>query len=376
MSINLSIDKKVTYLKNSLVFANVEDEALKHIAVEMEEIEVNQDQILFQKGDSADKMYVIIEGVFKIHDGENVLNVLKDPCIFGEYALIDGKIRTASVTSLERGRLLTLSAQSFHTMLKNNLSFTLSIMKSLVFRITSEKDKSEKLLQNILPYEIAEELKLRGRVNVRNIDFATVLFTDFSGFTRISESISSDELIEELNFCFTHFDNIISKYGVEKIKTIGDAYMCVGGIPIENKSNPFDVALAALEIRAFMNQRYKEKTLQGKDYWQCRVGINTGNVIAGIIGAKKFAYDIWSDTVNTASRMESCSEPGNINISASTYDVIKDYFNCSYRGEIEAKGKGKIKMYFLDSIKEGFATNADKTIPNNQLMSIIKNLNK
>ncbi|MDD3876675.1 MAG: adenylate/guanylate cyclase domain-containing protein [Bacteroidales bacterium] len=359
----LSIHERVSFLKNSLIFSDVESVVLEKIAIEMEVLNVHPGQIIFEKGDAADKMYVIIEGTYKIYDGENVLNVMRNGGIFGEYALIDNNKRTASVMSEAGGRLLTLSAASFYNMLKDNLNITLAIMKSLVFRITSEKDKSEKLLQNILPYEIAEELKLKGRVNVKNIEFATVLFTDFSGFTRISETIKPEDLIEELNYCFTRFDNIISKYGIEKVKTIGDAYMCVGGIPVENKTNPFDVVLAALEIRDFMNKRFEEKKAAGMDYWKCRIGVNTGNVIAGIVGVKKFAYDIWSDTVNTASRMESCGEPGKVNISDSTYKIIGDFFDCSYRGEIEAKGKGAIKMYFVHGLKQEFSKNGQMITP-------------
>jgi len=374
MDTTLSIDDRLVYLKNSLIFADVETDVLVKIASKMTEQKVLPGQVLFEKGDDADSMFVIIRGTYKIYDGENVLNVLKEKGIFGEYALIDHNKRTASVCCLSGGHLLVLSADAFYNMLKDNLNITLAIMRSLVFRITSEKDKSEKLLQNILPYEIAEELKVKGRVNVKNIDFATVLFTDFSGFTRISETIQPQELIEELNQCFTFFDNVISKYGIEKVKTIGDAYMCVGGIPIENKTNPFDVVLAALEIRDFMNKRYAKKTAAGTDYWKCRIGVNTGNVIAGIVGVKKFAYDIWSDTVNTASRMESCGEPGRVNISESTFNIVGKFFDCEYRGKIEAKGKGAVSMYFVNRIKPEYADDEDGIVPNMVLINAIKSL--
>lgn len=372
----MSISERLHYLKNSIIFEGASENVLKQIASEMKVEEVKPGQTLFLKGDKAESMYVIVKGTYKIHDGENILNVLKDKGIFGEYALIGNNVRTASVTCINGGLILTLAASSFYDMLKNNLDITLSIMKSLVFRITSEKDKSEKLLQNILPYEIAEELKVKGHVNVKNIDYATVLFTDFSGFTRISEQISSADLIEELNYCFTQFDTIISKYGIEKVKTIGDAYMCVGGIPVENTSNPIDVSLAALEIREFMNKRYIEKKKEDIDYWQCRIGLNTGHVIAGIVGIKKFAYDIWSDTVNTASRMESGGEPGRINISETTYKVVSKYFECEYRGKLEAKGKGAIKMYFLNRLKPEYCEDEEGVIPSLKLINRIKELRK
>lgn len=365
------LQDKMTYLRNSTIFADVSADVLEKIALQMDCISVLPGQVLFNKGDAADKMYAIVEGVYKVHDGDNVLNILRDKGIFGEYALIDSNKRTAAVTCLTGGRLLYLTSESFYTMLRDNLGITLAIMKSLVFRITSEKDKSEKLLQNILPYEIAEELKVRGKVNVKNVDFATVLFTDFSGFTRISEHIAAADLIEELNHCFTHFDTIISAHRIEKVKTIGDSYMCVGGIPAENTTNPVDVALAALKIRDFMNKRFVQKKAEGLDYWQCRIGINTGNVIAGIVGIKKFAYDIWSDTVNTASRMESGSEPGKINISQSTYECVSPYFECEYRGEIVAKGKGAIKMYFLHRLKPEFSEDEQGVIPNKKLLELM-----
>mgnify|MGYP000479413640 CR=1 FL=1 len=156
------------------------------------------------------------------------------------------------------------------------------------------------------------------------------------------------KLIEELNNCFIKFDEITSKYGIEKIKTIGDAYMCAGGIPVANITNPLDVVGAALEIREYMEQLKNQRQSEGKDYWELRIGIHTGSVIAGVVGKNKFAYDIWGDAVNTASRMESSGIPGKVNISGSTYELIKDQFKCTYRGQIEAKNKGEIDMYFID----------------------------
>ncbi len=376
MKTTIPVNERVTYLKKSLIFEGAPEETLRQIALEMNPLEIAPGQTVFYKGDKAENMYVIVKGLFKIHDGENILNIMEDKGIFGEYALIGNNDRTASVTCTHGGMLLTLSRSSFYHMLKNNLDITLALMKSLVFRITSEKDKSEKLLQNILPYEIAEELKVKGHVNVKNIEYATVLFTDFSGFTKISEQISADKLIEELNYCFTEFDNIISKYGIEKIKTIGDAYMCVGGIPLENKSNPIDVSLAAIEIREFMKKRYQEKSKAGINYWKCRIGINTGHVIAGIVGIKKFAYDIWSDTVNTASRMESSSEPGEINITESTYHAISPFFECTHRGAMEVKGKGAVKMFFLNRIKPTYSSDDEGICPSKELLNHIKVLQK
>ncbi|MCB2219018.1 MAG: tetratricopeptide repeat protein [Bacteroidetes bacterium] len=217
--------------------------------------------------------------------------------------------------------------------------------------IANEKDRSDKLLLNILPEETAEELKEKGFATPKHYGKVSVLFTDFKGFTKIAEKLTPHDLVRELNQCFIEFDRIIDKYNLEKIKTIGDAYMCAGGIPVANDSNPVDIVHAALEIKEYMENLKKEREKKGKDYWELRIGVHTGPVIAGVVGKNKFAYDIWGDAVNTASRMESSGIPGQVNISGFTYEFIKDYFECTYRGKIEAKNKGEIDMYIVDSKK-------------------------
>jgi len=214
--------------------------------------------------------------------------------------------------------------------------------------IKKGKKRSDELLLNILPEEVAEELKEKGSADAKLFDDVTVMFTDFKGFTTIAEKLTAKELVGEINYCFSAFDNIIHKYRIEKIKTIGDSYMAVGGLPIANKTHSKDVVNAALEINKFMEEHKQQRIKEGKEIFEIRIGIHTGPVVAGIVGIKKFAYDIWGDTVNLASRMESSGEAGKVNISGSTYELVKNDFNCIYRGKIQAKNKGEVDMYFVD----------------------------
>tara|TARA_R110001606_G_scaffold64865_3_gene150464 strand:+ start:1487 stop:3418 length:1932 start_codon:yes stop_codon:yes gene_type:complete len=215
--------------------------------------------------------------------------------------------------------------------------------------LVKQKDRSDKLLLNILPAEIAEELKEKGSAEAQLIKFATVLFTDFQGFTAISEDLTPQELVHEVNLCFSEFDHIMERHNIEKIKTIGDAYMAAGGLPTVNETHAIDAVEAALEIQAFMNNLAEEKKKLNEPYFEARIGIHTGPVVAGIVGVKKYQYDIWGDTVNTANRMESSGAPGMINISATTYEILKDHeeYEFESRGKIEAKGKGLMEMYFV-----------------------------
>ena len=211
------------------------------------------------------------------------------------------------------------------------------ILSIFIFR---ERRKSEKLLLNILPAETARELKAHGKAKAKHYEQVTVMFTDFKGFTTIAEKLSAEELVSELDFLFKMFDKIISYYPIEKIKTIGDAYMCAGGLPTANATNAMDVVSAAIEIQEWM--------IAQNSKWNLRIGIHSGPVTAGVVGDKKFSYDIWGDTVNTASRMESSGEAGKINISGTTYELIKEQFRCEFRGKIPAKNKGEIDMYFVE----------------------------
>lgn len=231
--------------------------------------------------------------------------------------------------------------------------------------VETEKRRSDELLLNILPAEVAEELKEKGRTEAKLFEQVTVMFTDFKDFTQTAEKLSPRELVAEIDATFSAFDHIISKYNIEKIKTIGDSYMCVGGLPVANKTNAADVVTAALEIQRFMEQQAEERRKEGKDAFDIRIGVHTGPVVAGIVGVKKFAYDVWGDTVNIASRMESSGEAGRVNISGETYERVKDVFRCSYRGKIKAKNKGEIDMYFVESlVPENTATLATEDLIN------------
>ena len=211
-----------------------------------------------------------------------------------------------------------------------------------------QKDEIEGLLLNILPAEVAHELQTTGSSTPRNYESVSVLFTDFKGFTTIADKMSPDELVKELNTCFVAFDNIIEKYNLEKIKTIGDSYMCAGGIPTPTDDHPYKIVKAGIEILEYIKNNNAKRDILGLERWDVRIGINVGPVVAGVVGKKKYAYDIWGSTVNIASRMESNGDPERVNISAATYELVKDKFYCRPRGKIFAKNVGEIDMYFVE----------------------------
>lgn len=211
--------------------------------------------------------------------------------------------------------------------------------------IEMEKIKSEKLLLNILPREVADELKEKGTTKARHYDNVTVMFTDFKDFTKLTERLSPQELVDELHNCFIAFDLIMDRYKLEKIKVIGDAYMAVSGLPVPDDQHAEKMIRAAIEISEFIKKR---RLNLGDKTFEIRIGIHSGSVVAGVVGMKKFTYDIWGDTVNIAARVEQHCEPGKINISANTYELIKNKFNCTYRGKINVKNKGQVEMYYVN----------------------------
>jgi len=238
--------------------------------------------------------------------------------------------------------------------------------------LKSDKEKIDKLLLNILPGPVAQELKDQGYVQPVFYNCVTIVFTDFVGFTKITETLMPDQLVAELDEAFSRFDRIMDKYGLEKLKTIGDAYMFAGGVPVVNNTHEIDAVFGALEIQSFIDKINAEKKSAGRPVFEIRIGVNTGPLMAGVVGKKKFVYDVWGDSVNLASRMESSGEKGQVNISESTYVQINDFFETEHRGQIMAKNKGAVDMYFVKRIKPELAQDAEGLIPNDRFREMYR----
>jgi len=300
------------------------------------------------------KMYMLYKDSLKNEENTKKLTQTAMQYEFDKKQLSDS-LRNKELQSIAKGKLQKQKTYTF-----SGVGIILLLLLFLVFvfrsskKLSAEKQKSENLLLNILPAEVADELKEKGNAQARQFDEVSVLFTDFVHFTQTVEKLNPQQLVQELNECFTAFDNIMERNGLEKIKTIGDAYLAVCGLPLSDPQHAQKTIQAALEIRDFIEERKKVPPLDS--LWEqrtggafdIRIGIHSGSVVAGIVGIKKFVYDIWGDTVNTAARMESSSEAGKINISETTYELVKEDFNCTYRGKIEAKGKGEVDMYFVE----------------------------
>jgi class 3 adenylate cyclase len=238
--------------------------------------------------------------------------------------------------------------------------------------LSRAKKRSEDLLLNILPVETARELRDHGKARAREYRECSVLFSDFKGFTSFSSKMNGEELVAELDSIFRTFDAITDKYDVEKIKTIGDAYMCASGLPEENRFHALNTVLMGLEMIHALDRMNQKRIAENRQVWQVRVGIHTGPLVAGVVGEKKFAYDIWGDTVNTASRMEHYSEPGRLNISGVTLSHVMDYVETSVRGPLYVKGKGELMMYFVERIRPEFSADEEGMVPNKRLMSMLR----
>ena len=290
------------------------------------------------------------ETMRKLQEIEFSKQLLKDSLLRVEEGIKIEMAHQSELHQKDRINNLAIGLGLFFLLLSGGLFSRWRYIKNANAIIEKERDRSESLLLNILPAEIAEELKEKGEAAARDFDLVSILFTDFKGYTEKSEMLTAKELVDEINACFKAFDHICDKYGIEKIKTIGDAYMAAGGLPVKTTDFVKNTVLAALEMQSFILDRAEVKKAKNEIPFEMRVGIHTGPVVAGIVGVKKFQYDIWGDTVNTASRMESHGNVGKVNISQHTYEIIKEdtRFTFESRGKIEIKGKGDMKMWFVE----------------------------
>lgn len=285
-------------------------------------------------------------GVLSSYASQIIISLASEGKVLGTIIFATTKPRSYNQEDLRIGYLLALQVSSA---IRNAERF--KEINRLYSELDAAKHKSDKLLLNVLPVEIAKELKINGKVEPVHYDEVSVLFTDFQGFTQLAEQMTPRELVDELDYCFSYFDRVVNKYCLEKLKTIGDSYMCASGIPKPRQAHALNAVLAGLEILQFMELRKKVKLYENIPYWDIRIGIHSGPLLAGVIGNKKFSYDVWGDTVNTASRMESSGVPGNVNISQATFELVKDFFECEHRGKIPAKNKGELDMYLVRHLK-------------------------
>jgi len=338
---------KPALLHKAITFLN------KAIAIDQETGSLDQLQQSYHSLSTADSLLGDISGAYYAHvkytlfkdsifSKQNIDKIAKlenGRKQYGDSLKADAAKRTADIKAQHRRNYELIGAGVIVLL----LGFTFIVTRNNKL-LDKEKKRSDNLLLNILPEEVASQLKDTGAAAAKRFDEVTVLFTDFVNFTEAGERMKPEALIDELHTCFKAFDDITTKHSVEKIKTIGDAYLAVAGLPTADPKHAENVVLAAIEINSFMQDRLAKL---GNSTFEIRIGIHSGSVVAGIVGVKKFAYDIWGDTVNTAARMEQNSESGKINISQTTYELVKDKFACEYRGEISVKGKGMMKMYYV-----------------------------
>ncbi len=310
----------------------------------------------------------LVTGGLKLRFYCGVPLITQDGYALGTLCVVDFKSRELSFE--QREALRRLSRQTMvHLELRRQLIERNEMLRQLELardRAVAEKGESERLLLNILPPSIAAELKASQRVQPRFFNSASVIFIDFSGFTRIVETMDPASVIDQLDQHFTRFDDIMAKHRLEKLKTIGDAYLAVGGVPEHNRSHPVDAALCALQILDHLSKLNRQREKLHLPAWLARIGINTGPVIAGVVGKHKFTYDIWGNTVNVAERVEAAGVPGRITISEATWQHIKGRFETEPRGAVEVKHKGLVNMYFLNRIKPELSSDPAGTMPNDR----------
>ncbi|MCU0329056.1 MAG: response regulator [Chitinophagales bacterium] len=280
-----------------------------------------------------------------VMDGLELVQALKNQELTRDIPVI---MQTAETEDTQLKKAFEAGVMDYIKKPVSRLELIARVKSALALR--QAQKRTEELLLNILPKEVAEELKEKGKVKPKPFEQATILFTDFKGFSSITQGMEAEAIVEELDKVFMAMDRIIARYNLEKIKTIGDAYMCAGGIPIINQTHALDAINAAFAIQTWMAEYKQTQIANNQPYFECRLGIHTGKVVAGVVGESKFAYDIWGSAVNVASRMESSGEAGMVNISGTTYELIKDQFQCTYRGKIPIKNMGEVDMYFVEKM--------------------------